>query len=169
MKLLNREWIKVDDLAICSEIVKGMDSKNERLISFFQNLLFMKSEYERKNNLVRGDVYISVSELCNKDLLSVNDIPIDTELLKYIVTLALSEDNFVVAKALSTYLHKGKEVSINDIGEDIANYIFDNCDRYDDFFSGKSTRVVYSEKENKLEERTIKPIQRANLKKLEKN
>ena len=64
---------------------------------------------------------------------------------------------------------EGKEVTINDLSEEIANYIFDNCDRYDDFFSGKSTRVVYSEKENKLEERTIKPIQRSNLRKLEKN
>ena len=168
MRLLNRQYIEVDRFSIFMEMAKELieNSKNKKRKSFFQKLLNVMSESKESNS---DKVYISVDELCDQNLFSINDIPIDSGLLTCVTLIAISEDNFAVAKTLSAHLLESKGVTINDIGEDIANYIFDNCDRYDDFFSGKCTRVVYSEKENKLEERTIKPIQRANLKKLEKN
>ena len=170
MKLLNREWIKVDRFSIFMEMAKDMGiSKDKKRKMFFQKLLNVINEYQKNNKGITDEVYISVDELCAQNLFSINDIPIDSHLLNHIVLLSSSEDNFLVAKILSTYLLESREVTINDIGEDIANYIFDNCDRYDGFFSGECTRVVYSEKENILEERTIKPIQRVSSKKLEKN
>ena len=77
MKLLNRQYIKVDRFSIFMEMAKDMGiSKDKKRKMFFQKLHNVINEYQKNNKGITDEVYISVDELCAQNLFSINDIPI---------------------------------------------------------------------------------------------
>ena len=149
MELINSRYIGLDKFSIFSEIVKATDEENNTKIAFFQKLLTTLLKYEKERKTHANAIYISMDSLCNPRLFPTPELPIKRQTLLNATLFAGYNGDIDTAQKLTSFFPRN-EISPNELGE-LEDYVLEHSMDMNEYFVGEKERLIYNEKENKIE------------------
>ena len=125
------------------------DEKNNDKIVFFQKLLETVIEYEKKRKVHINNIYISIDSLNNPWIFKISELPIKRQTLLNATLFAVYNGDMDIVKKMTSFFLEN-EMSTNELGG-LVDYVLEHSMDMNEFIVGEKERIIYKEKESKLE------------------
>ena len=154
MNLVNYEYIKLDTFSIFTEIIKSLDEEDDARLNFFQKLNGIIMDYEREYRIHISDFYIRISDLENQQCLNIDKIPVERQIVLNSILYAVYNNDLEMLDKLTSIDIQNYEILQSELGGNL-NYILNHSMDINEYINGEEERLVYVEKESKLEKTYI--------------